>query len=188
MSKLETRRPDQKGFTLIELMIVVAILGILAAVAIPAFVKYMRRAKTSEAEDKLAYLFRASTTYYTSERAARGATATVVVYCIPGNAPLLPAAPSGDRVTVDFPTADPTWEQIDFEVTDPVYFAYAYDAVNAAGACGLTGAGGAAFTAQAQGDLDDDGARSIFERAAIISAAGAGIQGSEGLYVSNETE
>jgi len=38
------RNNDAKGFTLIELMIVVAILAILAVVAVPAFVKYMRRA------------------------------------------------------------------------------------------------------------------------------------------------
>lgn len=63
-----------RGFTLIELMIVVAILGILATVAVPALQKYMRRAKTAEAKTQIAKLFDATSSFFKSEHAARGAT------------------------------------------------------------------------------------------------------------------
>ncbi|HIE77785.1 MAG TPA: prepilin-type N-terminal cleavage/methylation domain-containing protein [Candidatus Thioglobus sp.] len=45
----QKRKQNQKGFTLIELMIVIAIIGILAAVAIPAYSDYSNKAKFSEA-------------------------------------------------------------------------------------------------------------------------------------------
>lgn len=47
---------NQKGFTLIELMIVVAIIGILAAIALPAYTGYTERAKATEATNALATL------------------------------------------------------------------------------------------------------------------------------------
>lgn len=171
-----------KGFTLIELMIVVAILGILAAVAIPAFVKYMRRSKTSEAEDKLAYMFRSGTTYYTSERPAQGVGAAISVQCIPADSAIFPGGAGQSRRSADF-AANATFAAIDFAIGDPFYYDYQFG-TNAAG-CGVTSTN--AFTARAVGDLDGDGNMSLFERAARANA-NAEIQGSVGLFVANETE
>ena len=52
-----------KGFTLIELMIVVAIIGILAAIAIPNFLRFQARAKQSEAKQNFGAIFTAYETY-----------------------------------------------------------------------------------------------------------------------------
>ncbi len=55
---------NPKGFTLIELMIVVAIIGILAAIAIPNFLKYQAKARQSEARINLGGIFVAEMAYY----------------------------------------------------------------------------------------------------------------------------
>src|SRR5450432_1536608 len=54
----------KQGFTLIELMIVVAIIGILAAIAIPNFLKFQARAKQSEAKTNLKGIFTAEKSWY----------------------------------------------------------------------------------------------------------------------------
>jgi len=64
-----TMQKVQKGFTLIELMIVIAIVGILAAIALPAYQDYTVRAKMAE---PMAYLAEAKTTlseYYATQNA-----------------------------------------------------------------------------------------------------------------------
>lgn len=60
ISKL--KRDD--GFTLVELMVVVAIIGVLSAVAIPNFKKYQAKAKVSEAKLQLSSIYTAQTSFY----------------------------------------------------------------------------------------------------------------------------
>ncbi len=55
---------SKKGFTLIELMIVVAIIGILSAIAIPNFIKFQARTKQSEPKANLKALYVAQKTYF----------------------------------------------------------------------------------------------------------------------------
>ena len=55
---------NKKGFTLIELMIVVAIIGILAAIAIPDFLKFQAKAKQSEAKQNLGAVFTCQVAYF----------------------------------------------------------------------------------------------------------------------------
>jgi len=57
-------KKNQKGFTLIELMIVVAIIGILAAIAIPNFMSYQCKAKQAEAKSHLGSIRSMQEAYY----------------------------------------------------------------------------------------------------------------------------
>jgi len=68
MKNLQTMKHSvQKGFTLIELMIVVAIIGILAALAIPAYTDYTIKAKVSEAASLSGAMKTAVEVYYSEE-------------------------------------------------------------------------------------------------------------------------
>ena len=171
----------QRGFTLVELMIVVVILGILAAIAIPAFIKYVRNSKTAEAKENLAYIFRESTTYFAGERVTRGVTTGVITPQFPVSTTTLtpPAVPHGTRELTGTWNSNETWNALKFSIADPHYYAYEYHS---------TGVGSASlFTARARGDLDGDNAESTFERVGTVNDQ-MEVQGSGGLYEFQPTE
>ena len=62
----------KKGFTLLELMIVVAIVGVLAAVALPLYTEYMKKARTAEAKANVGDIRTAQLAYYDDDLGGDG--------------------------------------------------------------------------------------------------------------------
>ena len=151
-----------RGFSLIELMIVVAIIGILAAIAIPSLQKSVRRSRTSEALMGLRKLFDGSVTYL--DREHTNAAGDVVPPQFPGDAGPTPGDPpqgmKADPQPGDWDAA--TWQALDFAVTDPYYYTYVYLASGSRST--------AQFTAISLGDLDGDQAYSTFFRGGRVEA------------------
>ncbi|HEY5999495.1 MAG TPA: prepilin-type N-terminal cleavage/methylation domain-containing protein [bacterium] len=128
------------GFTLVELMIVVAIVGILAAIAIPNFMRMRERAKIAEAKANLGAIRVTETSHY----------AEYSMYV--GNQAMTPDR-TGDP-PARFPwVANTRFSMLGFAPDGRVYFSYALGGVDFP-------ADG--FTAEAHGDLDGNGVWSVW--------------------------
>ena len=79
MLKIFRKKEGQKGFTLIELMIVIAIIGILAAIAIPQFVSYRQKGYNTQAKGELKSFYTACQAYFADVPTATGDCTTTMV-------------------------------------------------------------------------------------------------------------
>lgn len=96
LHKLRARMQDEKGFTLIELLVVILIIGILAAIALPAFLNQREKAQDSTAKSDVRTAQTAMETYYTDHQSYADATKETLVEIEPAltNANELTVTPS----------------------------------------------------------------------------------------------
>jgi len=152
------RRKNQQGFTLIELMITVAIIGILAATAITGWKQYQFRTKRTEAMTNLGSIGRMEISYFGEYGVYAGA------------APSPLGAPSpAKRVWDVFGQAE--FAALGWEPEGGVVYNYDVNDLPGDCACPALPGGATCFTASATGDVDGDGSIAVI---AYFHADGGG--------------
>jgi type IV pilus assembly protein PilA len=164
------KHQGMRGFTLIELMIVVAIVGVLAVLAVYGVRRYIASSKTAEARNQLGQIGKDAQTAYEKETMAAAVlsqgTSTSVLRALCKSA--TKTVPQGGVTAIKgrkYQSSPAEWTVdaatnagfscLKFEIDQPQYYLYNYTAT-------VTGAVGDSFTASANGDLNGDGVLSTF--------------------------
>ena len=154
MHSLIHNMKKREGFTLIELMIVVAIIGILAAIAIPNFIKFQLRAKAGESKVNLAGIRTSEESYFADAGTYLDFPETPAAM---GGQLKVQFAPAGTcpAPLLAFTAGDPGFCWIGWQPEGDVYYTYQVIA-GLAGAPVVSPASSNQFAAGAVADIDGD--------------------------------